>query len=683
MHHRITYGAALLGASLSLFSASSFAAVRGNIVTEAANGVPSQILQFSSNGTLQAAPTNNRTNVVLNPGFGEAPDLSAPQKVLVMLVGPEYQARKLEKIKALFEGAGPQSLKNFYGTQSSGALSFASFTYVSVPAPGHNGCLLAPDVQLARYSDATGDKTVNFDHVFFMGAYSNATCQPGTSAGAFANLGKIQIDNQYGSYKFTASWYPDEFLTTEFIVNHEFGHQIGWYHSNRSSATSHDEYGDSSEVMGSPFITDFRVSAVRKWAQGWQTRGVRAVRANEFGQSVTVSLTKNPELVVVPLRVTNIKPLYFGRMALALSFEDEVRTPGNPLPWRRTGVVPRLVSTGLPFMATSTLVAANPSPAQTLSDLVLDTIGTYNLPEAGVTLVVDEVTPVRINLRIFDNNVLSPVSFSGASTPANTPCYHRYFNVSGASTAFMTAQGQANGNREELKQVASGGTFGIAMFAGAGPFVANAAIQNPDESYSYYSQEFAANPTCYLVAPKLSVQQNRSGPFASDSCGMISINATNLTSPAVRINGIIPSGSVSFFGSGYFNVLGIDNRTILQSSWADDAFAIGNANIAPLDCAGSLVPKLTIAPSIANDCKTVTVKVTQSAPGVTGTNIDNMVLINGEAQQNCTTDGGLGATTCTFVYANSLNGKKLTVTSRSASDLTSVQTTLSCSNLSI
>lgn len=663
------------------FLGSAHASVQGIVISESADGRSTELQQFNSKGVL--VPVQNRGQTLV-PGFGGLPDVSHPQKVLVLLIGPNYQARPLEKLQALFEGSGPNSLKSFYESQSNGRLRFAPFVYRSIPQPGYNGCVLNVDSQLARYTEATGDREIDFDHVFYMGSFDRRKCD-GVSSGAYASgsSGTIRVSNQYGSYEHTASSYSDEFITSEFILSHEFGHQLGWDHSNSSSSTQHFAYGDVGEVMGSPYGA-YRVSAFRQWSYGWM-ESARTLGETEYGSSIQISRRGGPELLMVPLPISRLKTHYTGRTMLAIAIEDEIPDQNGGLPWRRAGLLPRIVSTGLPSSGTSVLIdPAFDGSTQKTSNLVIDRPGTYSLPEAGVTIVVEQVSRSSATLKIYNDLQPSPFSISMLPNPSGTACYHRAFATHGMpANAAVTAQTQSDGARETLKMVGTGDTANYAWFLGAASMSVSAAVMNTDGSYTTYNATARAARECTELPPVLQIEQTRLDESYGPECGMITTSATNLGSPTTSIFGQLGANSWSFAGHDTWNLFGFDNRQIATTQWSDSAFEIGTTTVAPVECFGRPVPKLQFAAtSFSADCKTVSFKITQTAPGIAGSHIALTLGTfgpEGAKYQECTMGSELaGSTSCNLTFDTSLNLRRFTAKVEGPSDLAVMQGTFLC-----
>jgi hypothetical protein len=669
----------LLGAGIA---GSVQASVEGSVIVESNGAAVSEVRQFNSRGDL--VPMQDRAQVLV-PGFGGVPDLSHPQKVLVLLIGPNYQRRSLADLQTMFEGSGSKSLKNYYETQSGGKLRFGSFVYQSVPQPGYNGCSLDVGAQLARYSESSGDKVIDFDHVFYMGSFDYSKCPGGAGpAAAYGSLGTLEVSNQFGSYKHTSSWYSDQYQTSEFILNHEFGHQLGWLHSNLSSAQQHVEYGDYGEVMGSPFA-DYRISAFRKWSYGWM-ESARTLRDGEYGVPIEISRRTGPDLLMVPLSISRLKTQYIGRTMLAIAIEDEIPDQsGQPLPWRRTGLLPRIVSTGLPFSATSVLIDPNfDGTTQSQRDLVFDRPGIYPIPEAGVTVVVDRVSRSSAQVRIYDSQAPSLVGIHVLPNPSSLACYHRLFRLSGVPNgASVTTQMQNDGARELMKTLATGGDLNYSMFLGAGPLSLSASVMNADESYSVYNAVAGSAPNCTELTPVLNIEQTRMDGVYSRECGLIATQAYNFGSPTTQIYAGLGGMGWSFAGYGSWNLRGVDNRQIATTYWSDGSFPIGATTLAPVDCYDRPVPKLQLSvASLSADCKTVTFKVNQSAPGLAQSQISVSASVFGAGvgtYGNCGIDGEVaGSGSCTMIFDSSLHLKNFNVTASSPSDSTALQGTFIC-----
>lgn len=676
--------AGLIGASIA---STALARVEGSVVFEAQNGRPAEVHEYKETGVL--VPAQKRAQI-LKTGFSGLPDLSHPQTSLVLLIGPNYQAMPLADIRNLFEGPAARSLKNYYERESAGSLTFGAFTYVSVAQPDYNGCSLSLDLQLARYSEATGDKDVNFDHVFYMGAYDPAKCAHLAGiAAAYASLGNASISNKFGTYQHTLSSYSDQYVATEHTLSHEFGHQLGWLHSNRSSASQHDEYGDSSEVMGSPYTLDYRISAVRKWTYGWMN-SARTLRPNEYGLPLQISRRKGPELLMVPLPVTRLKTQYLGRTMLAIAIEEEVPSGGAGLPWRRSGLVPRIVSTGLPFSATSVLFDPNSTgTTQLLPDLVLDRAGSYTIPEAGVTIVVDSVSGSSAQIRILDNSLPRPPLLTLLSAPPGPGCYNRHFSVSGlAANSLLYAQIQNDGRRELMTPVAGGITDNVATFFGSAPISVSASVTNSDGSYSNYSLEGPADRSCTELPPLIEVEQTRLEETFSRECGLLTTVASNLGSASTPISGSLSPDYWTFQGSGVWSVQGLDSRRILSTTWLDPQFLlIGSTTVGPVECADRPVPKLQLfAPGVGSDCRSVTFLLNQSAAGIPQSTITLEVTTHGATfldyeSQSCELKGEReGGAACTMTFAHSLEGRDFIAVATSPSDITALQGELSCAS---
>ncbi|MDZ4812559.1 MAG: hypothetical protein SGI99_08095 [Pseudomonadota bacterium] len=660
---------------------SAHASVQGIVIAESADGRSTELQQFNSRGVLVPAQQRGQTLV---PGYGGLPDVSHPQKVLVLLIGPNYQAHPLAELQNLFEGSGPKSLKSFYESQSGGRLRFAPFVYRSIAQPGYNGCVLNVDSQLARYTEATGDRAIDFDHVFYMGSFDQSKCT-GVFTGtiASASAGTIRVSNQYGSYEHTASSYSDEYMANEYILSHEFGHQLGWDHSNSSSTTQHFAYGDAGEVMGAPY-GEYRVSAFRKWSYGWM-ESTRTLGETEYGSSIQISRRSGPELLMVPLPISRLKTQYMGRTMLAIAIEDEIPDQNGGLPWRRAGLLPRIVSTGLPFSATSVLIdPAFDGSTQKTSNLVIDRPGNYSLPEAGVTIVVEQVSRSSATLKIYNDLRPSPFSISMLPNPSGTACYHRVFAMHGIRTnALVTAQTQSDGARETMKQVGTSDIANYAWFLGAASMSVSAAEMNTDGSYTTYNATAPAARECTELPPVLQIEQTRLDETYGPECGLITTSATNLASPTTSIFGQLGANSWSFAGYDTWNLFGFDNRQIATTHWADSAFEIGTTTVAPVECFGRPVPKLQFAAtSFSADCKTVSFKITQTAPGIAGS---HMALTlgtfgpDGAKYQECAMGSeSAGTTSCDLTFDSSLNLRRFTARAESPSDLAAMQGTFLC-----
>ncbi len=663
------------------------ARAQSTVIFEGTDMQSHTIVEYDEHGARVSTQTRQQT---LMPGLGSIPDLSHPQKGLILLVGPNHQGMSRESVRNLFEGPGPMSLKSFYERESAGNLTFAPFTYVYLPHPDFNGCYMEASHLLARYTAATGDRNIDFDHVFVLGDNDHSKCPGGTLPnGASGSLGNFTVSNQFGRYEFGMSWYSDQFLTTEFILNHEYGHSLGWMHSNLTSRTQHVEYGDGSDVMGSPRSADFRVSAARQWTMGWMN-SARTVRTNEFGLPVTISRRTGPELLLVPLTASRLKAHSLGRTMLAIAFEPELPFHQGGLPYRRAGMVPRIVSSGLPQSAMSLFYdEASVGISQRLPDLVLDRVGSFALPEAGLTIIVDRVNANSAEIRILDTPAVPSPQLTLHPTNGGTGCYHRRFSLAGLNQdASLTAQSDFAGRVELMKSVGPDSGGYVAAFAGSGPLVISAVESNRDGGYTTYNLDVPADPTCTEQVPTLQIEQTRHAEVFSRECGLVTTSATNLGAPSTPIAVTSGSGHWWYFqNADVWNLYGVDSRQILTTYWFDQIpfQMIGTSVLGPVDCANQPVPKLQLKqPEVGADCRTVTVRVHQSATGIPQSEIAIRVATFGATgpqfeDQFCTIDGQpAGQSYCKVTFQRSLADKDFIVTASSPSDATTLHGELRC-----
>lgn len=678
-------------AGLLAVSAFSQAQAQGVVIFETEGHAPATLRQVDARGRWQEGDTTESSQVLRGGNAWHAPDLSHPQRVLVLLIGQNYRQAPRAEVRAMFEGSGPNSLKTFYERESGGRLKFAPFVFQELELPDDNGCLLQPDVLLAQYLERSGNRSIAFDQVFFLGAVDGTRCPISPYYSAFASLGDQRVQNQYGSYELGLSWFQDVYPGPHMasLVLHEYGHNLGWAHSNLVSPEYNIEYGDNRDLMGSGGCCPGKVeiAATRKMVMGWQAE-VRRYQPQQYGQSWQLKRSAvAPMVLALPLGQVVLQVPLNGRPVLTLTLDSATYFTDGTVR-RPAGIVPRLINAELPNSQHNMLYDPLYAPPQGHTEQVLSQVGSFAIPGTGLTVIVDAIDGDRsATLRVIQTSVPAGVTLS--ALPAAGACYHRELQVQGASApVHWLGWAEARGGIQEAFGAYNDRSNRIrALFAGNSSLSVASWILNPDNTHTTYGFD-TPKVECALQAPVLKVAQQRA-TAAADSCGTVMSTVSYSGTPGIPL--IAQTGSVltHFSGSVSFALSQLDSRRGYSTLWMEgqDATAfgmLGESYVSPVECPGQPVPQLRFsAPTVSADCRTASYAVQQDQSGPAG----SFLILDakhfpaaGDAEtQTCFMPSALpGIHQCQLQSSHSLQGVPFVAYARTDSDSAALRGVLSC-----
>lgn len=679
-------------AGLLALSALSQVQAQGVVIFENEGHSTSTLREVDARGRWQEGDTTESSQLLRGGNAWHAPDLSHPQRVLVLLIGQNYRQAPRAEVRAMFEGSGPNSLKTFYERESGGRLKFAPFVFQELELPDDNGCQLPPDVLLAQYRERSGDRTIAFDQVFFLGALDDIRCPTSPYYSAFASLGDARVQNQYGSYEMGLSWFQDAYYGPHMasLVLHEYGHNLGWAHSNLVSPQYNIEYGDNRDLMGGGGCCSGKVeiAATRKMVMGWLAE-VRRYQPHQYGQSWQLKRSAiAPMVLALPLAQVVLREPLIGRPLLTLTLDSATYFTDGTVN-RPAGIVPRLINAELPNSQHNMLYDPLYAPPQGHTEQVLSRVGSFAIPGTSLTVIVDAIDGDRsATLRVVQTSVPAGVTLS--ALPAAGACYHRELQIQGAPAPVQwLGWTEARGGIQEAF-----GAFNYlnnqirALFAGSSSLSVAGWVRNADDTHTTYGFD-TPKVDCALQAPVLKVAQQRA-TAAADNCGTVMSTASYSGTPGIPL--LAQTGSVltHFSGSVSFALSQLDSRRGYSTFWMDgqDATAwglLGDSYVPPVECPGRPVPQLRFtAPMVSADCRTATYVVQQDQSGPAGSylfvNAQHFSAAGAAGTASCFVSSAElpGTYHCQLQSGSSLHGVPFVADARTGSDSAALRGVLSC-----
>lgn len=662
---------------------------QGVVIYETADHAAPTLRLVDAQGKWQEVDATERGHVLSGRNSWQVPDLSHPQRVLVLLIGSNYRNAPRAEVRSMFEGAGPNSLKSFYERESGGRLKFAPFTFQELVLPEDNGCLLPYDLLLASYREQSGDSLIAFDQVFFMGVLDDARCPNRPYYPAFATLGDMRVQNQYGSYDLGLTWFQDEYYGPHLagLVLHEYGHNLGWAHSNLVSPEFHIEYGDHRDVMGAGSCCsgNVEISATRKMVMGWPAE-VRRYQPSQYGESWNLKHNARiPVVLALPIRQIVLKQPLHGRPLLTLTLESATYFSDGTVR-RPAGIVPRLVNAELPNSQHSLLYDPLFTPVQAHTEQVLSRVGSFAIPGTTLTVIVDAIDGDRsARLRVLDASEPSAVTLH--SMPWPNACYHRELEIRGtaAPVEWLGWSLLRGGIQESFGALDMANGRKRALFAGSSALSVSGWVRNADLTHTVYGFD-APRAECALQAPVLILSQQRA---SVDPCGAVLSKLAYSGSPGIPLVAQTGGALTYFSGSVSWVQTELDSRNGHSTFWMErqDPFswgALGTSYVPPIECPGRPVPQLSFAaPIVSTDCRTAAFVVRQDQPAPAGSYLDlNLVHSTAAglvANSSCRMSSDLpGAYSCQMQSTQSLQDVRFVASARTASDSAAQRGVLRC-----